>query len=208
VRKGAVEVVDVLDAHLSTAKITEVVDASRNPILTGDLLINPAWSPQGREHVAIAGFIDLTGEGRNNIDEFMNNLKKQGMVIDAWLDLNDVTVKGDGITMDTNYLIVGSQPQFRERDIIKADDPTLQQKSKIMDMIAGMQKEATEKGVTVVPLQKFVAMTGYRLPKGAGVTVGFGFEGRQKKTQPADAKAAEKKSDKKDKEEKKDDNDQ
>jgi hypothetical protein len=205
VRKGAIEVVDVTGPHLSMAKITEVVDPSRIPIVTGDLLINPAWSPQSRQHVAIAGFIDLTGEGRNNIDEFMSNLKKQGMVIDAWLDLSDVTVKGDGMTLETNYLIVGAQPEFK--DTVRVDDPAIQQKGKILDTVAAMRNEATEKGITVVPLHKFVAMTGYRLPKGAGVTVGFGFEGRQKKTPPAESKPAEKKNETEDKEEMKDKND-
>jgi predicted nucleic acid-binding Zn-ribbon protein len=205
IRKGAIEVVDVTGPHLSMAKITEVVDPSRTPIVTGDLLINPAWSPQARQHVAIAGFIDLTGEGRNNIDEFMSNLKKQGMVIDAWLDLSDVTVKGDGMTLETNYLIVGAQPEFK--DTIRADDASIQQKGRILEAVAGMRKEANDKGVTVVPLHKFVAMTGYRLPKGAGVTVGFGFEGRQKKTSAAESKPAEKKTEKEDKDDKKDDGD-
>jgi hypothetical protein len=183
IRKGAIQVVDIVAPHLSMAKITEVVDPGHYPIVTGDLLINPAWNPQARQHVAIAGFIDLTGDGRDNLEEFMTNLRKQGMIIDAWLDPSDhKTQRGDGITLETNYLILGSQPEISDREKIKgADDPTIASKSEIFDAVGKMQREALDKGVTVVPLQKFVAMTGYRLPKGAGVTTGFGFEGRTKK---------------------------
>ena len=43
----------------------------------------------------LAGLFDLTGEGRDNIEEFMRTLRKEGTVIDAYLDLKDLTVKGD-----------------------------------------------------------------------------------------------------------------
>jgi hypothetical protein len=214
VRKGSIEVVDVLAPHLSQAKITEVVDPGRNPLLKGDLLINPAWNPQTREHVAIAGMIDLTGEGRDNTEEFLNNLKKQGMVIDAFLDLNDLTVKGEGMTTETTYLILGAQPEFSERENIKLDEtadarrPDVK-KLDIIRKVAEMQKEANEKGITIVPLHKFVAWTGYRLPKGAGVTSGFGSE-KVKKAFPSPEKASEKKSEKSKEskeDEKKDDSD-
>src|SRR5262249_27220161 len=147
-----------------------------------------------RQHVAIAGFIDLTGDGRDNIEEFMTNLKKQGMIIDAWLDPADhKTPRGDGITLETNYLILGSQPEISDRDKIKGpDDPSITNKSEVFDAVGKMQREALDKGVTVVPLQKFVAMTGYRLPKGAGVTTGFGFEGRAKKVYSTGAQAEQK----------------
>jgi predicted nucleic acid-binding Zn-ribbon protein len=220
VLKGSIEVIDILERHLSMAKIVEVTDAGRNPIVKGDLLINPAWSPSARQHVAIAGKIDLTGEGRDNIQEFMANLTRQGMVVDAYLDMVDRTVKGEGMTMDTNYLIVGEQPASNEREIAdrilarqqKAadkettdkilDDPALEQMKQISEKMEEMRKEATDKGVTIVPLQKFIAMTGYRLPKGAGVTTGFGSEARSRKPSLKEPKPSEKKSEK---DEKKDD---
>jgi len=47
-RKGAVEVVDVLEDHLSTAKVLEATNATRDPLLPGDLLFNPAWNSSQR----------------------------------------------------------------------------------------------------------------------------------------------------------------
>ena len=36
--------------------------------------------------------------------------EKQGVVVDAWLDLKDRAIKGPGMTERTTYLIVGERP--------------------------------------------------------------------------------------------------
>ena len=177
-RKGAMEVVDVLGPHLAKAKITEVVDPNRDPIVTGDLLINPTWSSGNQTHVAIAGLIDMTGEGRDETDEFMRTLKREGIVVDAYLDLRDMEVKGTGMNLKTDYLIVGETPDLltlREREF-KVGDPRNERKAAILDKMTEMRKQATELGVTVVPLRRFAMLTGYRLPKGVGVNVGAGYD--------------------------------
>src|SRR5262249_43792893 len=56
-RKASVEVLSVTGEHMCMARVTEIKSATRDPILTGDLLYNPAWTPGLREHVAIAGLI-------------------------------------------------------------------------------------------------------------------------------------------------------
>ena len=69
--KGALELVAVQGPHLSLARITQTVDARQHPIEPGDVLVNPAWSPTMQEHVAIAGLIDLAGDGRDHSEELM-----------------------------------------------------------------------------------------------------------------------------------------
>src|SRR5207248_6539052 len=44
-RKGAIEVVSVLEPHLSMAKVVDSVNLVRDPLLPGDKLFNPAWDP-------------------------------------------------------------------------------------------------------------------------------------------------------------------
>jgi len=210
-RKGALEVVDVLGPHLAKAKITEVVDPNRDPIVNGDLLINPAWSSGSQTHVAIAGLIDMTGEGRDQIDEFMRSLKREGIAVDAYLDLRDNDVKGSGMTLKTDYLIVGEVPDLltvREREF-KADDPRNQRKMAVGEKISDMRKQATELGVTVVPLRRFAMLTGYRLPKGVGISGGAGYDFiRQSETLSAPEKQPAKKNGKAEpKPDKKDDDD-
>jgi hypothetical protein len=206
VRKGSLEVVSVLEPHFSTAKITEIVDPARNPIMTGDLLINPAWSPTQREHVALAGLIDLTGDGNDYSEEFMRNLRQQGVVIDAYLDLKDLTLKGDGITLKTDYLIVGEQPEI---DPTKTSGRKIERDKEIYDKIAALTNDANRLGVSVVPFRRFVQLTGYRLPRGASVQQRYNFESVRTPAPtpaPADRKEPAKKDDKPAaKEEKKDD---
>ena len=71
-----------------------------------------------REHVAIAGFIDLVGDGRDATPELVRMLEKQGVVVDIWLDLRDMSLKGankdkeEKITRQTSYLIMGDSPTW------------------------------------------------------------------------------------------------
>jgi hypothetical protein len=176
-RKGALEVVNVMGPHLSMAKITETVDPRTNPMQTGDLLVNPAWSPTMQGHVAIAGLIDLAGDGRDHSDEFKRNLQKQNVVVDAYLDLKEATIKGK-MDVKTDYLIVGEPPDFSSTTTFREGDTRFERKTDIMDKMTTMQVEAREKGITVVPLRRFVEITGYQLPQGARSTTGFSYESR------------------------------
>jgi hypothetical protein len=211
-RKGAIEVVDVAGPHLARARITEVVDPGRYPLMEGDLLINPVWNSNNHMHVAIAGYIDL-GDGRDGIEEFMRNLQKQGVIIDAYLDLKDLSVKGDGkMTMKTDYLIVGEIPEFKTaQDIKNMESRGAEKKMSVTDKISAMRKEANELGVTTVPLQKFVALNGYHLPRGTRLGQGLGYDSVFSPTSDAERRGKEKEKDapKKDKkaakEDKKDD---
>jgi len=209
-RKGALEIVDVLSAHLSTAKITEVADPNSSPLLPGDLLINPAWSPSNRIHVAIAGLIDLTGEGRDNIDEFKRNLEREGIVIDAYFDWKDMSIKGEGMTHQTDYLIRGEGPKLEYGNAVREGDTRMSRKMDIGKKITEMETQANQLGATVVPLRRFVALTGYKLPKGAGVLGGSGYEFiRPQEIAPVEPKEKpdKKEPDGKDDKEKKDDTD-
>ena len=68
------------------------------------MLINPIWNPREGEHVAISGVIDLTGDGRNNIDEFIANPYAHGVVVDA-SSKKRITRSRTGMTLNTTYLI-------------------------------------------------------------------------------------------------------
>jgi hypothetical protein len=192
VRKGALEVVNVLRPHLSQAKITETADPRVNPIQRKDVLVNPAWSPTMQEHVAIAGLIDFTGQGRDQIDELKRALEKQNVVVDAYLDLRDATIKGK-MSVKTDYLILGEQPGFDANAVVREGDARFDRKTDILSKMTDMQQEATRLGVTVVPLRRFVALTGYQVPPGASATTGYSYESRIPRSSNGDGKAPEKK---------------
>src|SRR5262249_28949811 len=177
VRKGALEVVEVLEPKLSRAKITETVDPRSNPIQTGDLLVNPAWNPNQQGHVAVAGLIDFTSAGRDHFDELKRAMEKQNVVSDAYLDRRDATIKGK-MTLKTDYLILGEQPDLNTTIPIREGDARYERKTELASKIAEMQLEAERLGVTKVPLRHFAVLTGYQLPRGARSTTGYSYESR------------------------------
>jgi hypothetical protein len=165
VRKGAVEVMSVPRAHVSEVRITDVTDPGRNPITEGDQLFNPSWSPNLRVHVALTGLIDLTGNGKDDTAEFVRGLERQGIIVDAYLDLKDMTVKGNGINRQTDFLVLGEQPGVEGTQMIREGDAGLERKQALYKKVAEMQKEAANEGVAIVPLRRYLSMIGYRLPR-------------------------------------------
>lgn len=139
--KGTLEVVNVVGPHLSQTHITSLKDRNRDPVVERDVLYNPSWDPNIKKHVAIAGIIDLTGDGRDSLSEFIRNLERQNVVVDAYVDPKDGTVKGQ-VTFRTDYLIIGDNPESQK---------------KIVD-------DAKKYGVPSMGLYRYLDMIGYRLP--------------------------------------------
>ncbi|MFL5241274.1 MAG: hypothetical protein ACJ8FY_04140 [Gemmataceae bacterium] len=156
--KGSLEITRVIGAHQSQARITDVTDANREPVLAGDLLYNPAWSPNLQKHIAIAGIIDLAGEGQDNTQEFIRGLKQQGVAVDAYIDLKETAIKGE-INRLTEYLVVGPLPQDAKIKLPKDRQEAYDNK------INELQNAAKANGVTLVPLREFLTLIGYRIPK-------------------------------------------
>jgi hypothetical protein len=159
--KGTLEVVNVVGDHLSRTRITSVKDANRDPILEGDVLYNPSWNPTVKKHVALAGLMDLTGDGRDSLPEFMRNLKRQNIDIDAWLDPKDGSTHGQ-ITVRTDFLILGESLESSETIRGKTLGTALR------DKMNDMKVAAAKNGVRVIGLNKYLEMIGYRLPRGTG----------------------------------------
>lgn len=168
-KKGGVEVVSVLEPHLAVARITETVDENRDPILAGDLLFNPSWSSAGRQHVALAGIFDLDGDGTDDTAELVRNLERQGVIVDAWLDLRERAVKGPGITEGTSFLVLGERPQMSEAmgrsAATNPDHPIALGVSQINSKISDLEKTARDKGVQNVAYLRYLTLIGYKLPK-------------------------------------------
>jgi hypothetical protein len=163
-RKASLEVVNVLGPHQSMARITQVRDPGRDPIMDGDLLFNPVWSSSQRQHVAVAGLIDLNGDGRDSTLEFIQGLQAQGIVVDGYLDLRDLTIKGNGITMQTNYLVVGENPDVGSAEAQTARaNSTTERKKQILELMGKMREQATQLGVQVVGARRFMTLIGYKV---------------------------------------------
>jgi hypothetical protein len=164
VPKGTLEVVSILGPHSSKARITNVRDMNRDPIMRGDMIFNPIWSPNQNMHVAVTGLINLTGDGRDRSAEFIEGLKRAGVVIDSYLDTKDLKIKGPGITVNTNYLVEGEHPEVN--NLLTLGGSTIGERStKIDELINQMKKEAQDQGVSMMTARNFMTLVGYRIPK-------------------------------------------
>lgn len=167
-RKGGIEVASVVSEHMSTARVVDVTDPGRNPLTSGDLLFNPAWNSGVREHIAVAGLIDLTGDGRDHTLEFIRAMERQGIVVDAYLDPNDATIKGK-MNWNTNFLVLGERPELAgAAGVAKGGDAQSDRRMDIVTKMTELQTSAQQYGVTIVPVRRFLTVIGYKLPRQLG----------------------------------------
>jgi hypothetical protein len=174
--KGSLEVVNPQRGHVSEVRITQIRDRQRFPILEGDVLFNPTWSPSQKKHVAIAGIVDLAGDGQRvpeQLRQFIEYLARQNIIVDCYLDLNDLEFKrdgkpitvADGITINTEYLIIGPGGSV----IAEGVDQT-GYRIKLDKKLGEITKRASDTGVPVVGLPKYLDNIGYRLTNGAALS--------------------------------------
>jgi hypothetical protein len=108
--KAGIEVTRIVGDHLAEARILD--DKISDPIIPGDKIFTPLWSPGEKRHYALAGVMDINGDGRSDLDTVINIIRTNGGVVDCYIpesgkDKNHV--KG-AITVNTNCLIKGEPP--------------------------------------------------------------------------------------------------
>ncbi len=193
--KGSIEILNVIDEGTSQARITSLYDklgrpisladasqgglaiAADNPMKEGDLLYNLFW----KSRVAIAGIVNLTGysssgpaQDRKNLQNFIEVLRKEGVEVDAYLDLIDGKVKGE-ITPETNFLILGERA-YQDPIQIRAEAGIA---PKVINAgIDQMRKQAKDSGLFMISTKNFGFVIGYRPPRGADNAEVFNFRPR------------------------------
>ena len=105
-KKGSIEVTQVLDEHLAEARIVE--DSDSNPVLMGDQIFSQVWQPGQALRFALAGFIDLDGDGTSDRKRVRDIILQNGGVIDA--EVTDEGKKSGAMTINTHYLVLGDNP--------------------------------------------------------------------------------------------------
>jgi hypothetical protein len=174
--KGRIEVVSMGD-DLSEARILE--DTPRNPIITGDVIFTPAWSPGQRVHFALAMKMDINKDRIDDYDLVKNIILMNGGEIDAELRVDNkgnVTRTGE-ITVNTRYFVQGD----------KISEATSQE---VISKFNAFEQERERLGVEKIPVEKLLSLMGWkaeeRTVEMAGSRAGGDFRKRAPgKTQPA-----------------------
>ncbi len=171
--KATVEVLKAVGDHLSSVRVLYDYDEHleprpqrhnprTDPVLTGDILYNPTWDPYQKKHVAIAGPVDLIGDGTDSLPEFIRSLERQNVVVDAYLDMKDLSVKGPGITVNTDLLIVSPLP----KSLVDPRGPDADRKKALIAAVTKLKREADDNGVRKRGLRQYLEEIGFRVPKG------------------------------------------
>jgi hypothetical protein len=147
-KKASIEVTEVLDNHLAKARVLD--DQPANPIVPGDKIFTPVWSLGEKRHFAIAGLVDLNGDGRFDPEELRRLctlIEMNGGVVDAPLDAEGK--RRGKMTLDTRYLIEGEKPDAASSAALIAD----------FSMMTG---DAKNLRVETITLDKFLDRMGWR----------------------------------------------
>jgi hypothetical protein len=170
--KGKIEVVRITGEHTAQAQITELRDERRDPVLPGDFIYNPAWNPNLKQHVALVGFMDLTGQGRDNTQELIRTLRNQNVEVDAYMEPKAPfkLKKPDGggeaeITRNIDMVIVGTLPTVAGANAPRIGGDKGDPNKDMLDAMDKYQRRADQLGVRVMRLNNFLEMSGYPLPK-------------------------------------------
>lgn len=193
--RGTIEVIKVIDSTTSLCRITSVYDAegreipltllrdrllreSDPPLREGDLLFNLFWGTR----VAVAGYVSLTGDPSDNpaeqmrqVEDFMHILKRNGIQVDAYVDLRDGQVRGS-ITPKTRYLIRGDdlrvaaakmpdEEKDKDKDKepkAKEGQPNAERNETINKSNKALRAEAIERGLLLISAENFATVVGYR----------------------------------------------
>jgi hypothetical protein len=155
-KKATIEVTQVLGDHFSEARIVD--DKATNPIMTGDLIHTPIWSPGMQKHFAFVGVMDLNNSGKSDLETLITLIKSGGGVVDAYLD--DKGTPFGKITERTNYVIKGKEPTIAAKKLGDVADAKKEQH--MFDSFNSMLGDADRLAVKVVPLSDFLEQIGYR----------------------------------------------
>lgn len=150
-KKGTIEVINITGPHMAECRIIEGTNAT--PIVHDDVIFTPLWRPGQQEHFALAGLLDVDGNGVNDRAKIHDIIHQHGGVIDAETD-DQGTMKG-AVTYSTRYLIKGANDKAGTKD----------------SGYNQLTSDAAALGVETVDLAKFLDMMGYTPKKAEDKTV-------------------------------------
>ncbi len=144
-KKGSIEVTQVLGDHLAEARVID--DKLVDPIIAGDKIYTPVWTPGEKRHFAVGGFIDIDGDGRSDLQTVLRLITMNGGVVDSYIDEKGKRV--GQMTVNTRYLVLG-------------DAPTETGQAAVIAEFSKMRSEAQRLGVQQIQLADLLQRMGWK----------------------------------------------
>jgi hypothetical protein len=114
-KKGSIEVTQILGDHLAEARVSD--DNLIDPITPGDKIFTPVWSPGEKWHFALAGFMDLDGDGTSDMQAVRDLITMNGGVVDSYIDDKGNVI--GAMSVNTRYLVKGEAPSEKGLDAVR-----------------------------------------------------------------------------------------
>jgi len=142
--KARIQVTAIKEAHLAEARILQ--EDLTDPIVKRDKIYSPTFRKGHKTRFALAGFLDIDGDGKSDQTKVKSIITTNGGVVDAELSA-DGSVAGK-ISIDTHFLVRGEAPTD------KSNEP-------FINGWNSMQEEATRKGLEPMSLHELLDRMGY-----------------------------------------------
>ena len=139
---AALEVYRV-ERRRSEARITR--NDVRVPILVGDLVYNPILRHRQTESFALAGKLDIDGDGEDDSALLRRLIEDQGGRVDLTIDSGG-TVRGK-LTLNTKCVVMDDKPASSGKDYA--------------ELLSTLHREALDHGIPVVSARRFADQLGY-----------------------------------------------
>jgi hypothetical protein len=179
--KGRIEVVRVTGPHQAECRILE--DKASDPILPGDWIHSPAWSPGQRLHFALVGFMDIDGDQQSDRETIKHIISMNGGVVDT--EIKDDGARDEGkMSVNTRYVVMGDATEKGNLAIKNLDQ---YQKTR-----TAFFNEMTQFSVEKISVQQLLDMMGWKPEEkttGLGGVMDSGFTKRAPGAKAAPAAA-------------------
>jgi len=145
--KAQVQVTKILGEHSAQARVLGNPSYT-NPLVRGDKLYSPFWAPGRKVRIALAGDIDITGDGRSNTEQLKVMIEQAGAEVAA--TVTSTGVMQGKLDSSVRFLVVGEQPESAAGPNADAN------RSRAMAEIGKLKAQATELGITTIPAWKLL----------------------------------------------------
>ncbi len=142
--RGAIEVSRIVGEHLAQARITQA-DVLK-PLRPGDRIHTPSWKPGAQQKFALAGFLDIDGDGQADNAALRLMIERAGGRVVAEIESTG-DLRGE-LTDDTNFLILGQMSGAAAQPLHQAS--------------SDLESAASRRGVKVISLDQFLDMSGHK----------------------------------------------
>lgn len=149
--KATIEVVAIRRDHLAEARIVSDPKITE-PIIPGDVVYSPFWSPGREVRIALAGTIDINGDGRDDTPLVRGMIESAGAEVAAVVNPAEGQAASGELDGGIRFLVVGEKPEVAE-----SADPD--QTQRIQEGLAEMGKtidQARQLGITIIPAYKLL----------------------------------------------------